>query len=179
VFDVSWQPSPTITTYDLRDSRLNQTAVTSIRFTAAVNEKEINEIAEQARNEDTFLHRRRQRFEMSLTLQGIYQHDQLLVLKFSIGNLSQLSYEANWTRLYISDKKVTKRSSVQELPIIPIYTDQLPSVAGESCGQWIIIIPKITIPDKKQLTFEMQEKSGGRHLTLTIKNRHLFKARKI
>jgi conjugative transposon TraN protein len=173
VFDVSWRPSPAITTYDLRQS---QTIGTPVLFNSTTNEKEVKEILEKVKIKDSFLHRSKRRFQMVLTLQGIYLHDQLLVLRFRIHNLSQLSYTANWTRLYISDKKLAKRSSVQELPVIPVYKDELPNITGESSQQWMIIIPKITIPNKKQLTFELQEKNGGRHLTLTIKNKHLFKA---
>lgn len=176
VFEVSWHPSPHITTYDLYESKHFQNENLPIQFTSSLNEKEIKEKVEKAKMKESFLHRTKRRFQISLTLQGIYQHEQLLILKFILNNHSRLSYQAGWARFYISDKKVGKRSSVQELCITPIYADELPDIAGDSSQQWMAVIPKTTIPDKKKLTFVLQEKNGGRHLTLTIKNRHLFKA---
>jgi hypothetical protein len=41
----------------------------------------------------------------------------------------------------------------------------------------VIIVPKFTIPDKKEFLIELFEKNGGRHLTLQIKNKHLLKAK--
>jgi conjugative transposon TraN protein len=176
VFEVSWHPSPNITTYDLHESKLMQNEVLPILLTSSMNEKEVKSIVEKAKIEASFLRRTKRRFQISLTLQGIYQHEQLLIVKFNVNNHSRLSYQAGWARFYISDKKVAKRSSVQELSIMPIYADELPDISGDSSLQWMAVIPKTTIPDKKKLTFVLQEKNGGRHLTLTIKNRHLFKA---
>jgi conjugative transposon TraN protein len=179
VFEVSWHPSPNISTYDLHESKLSSNEILPVQFTSSLNEKEIKEKVEKAKMEGPFLHRTKRRFQVSLTLQGVYQHEQLLILKYKLNNHSRLSYQAGWAHLYISDKKIAKRSSVQELSITPIYADELPDIAGDSSLQWIAVIPKTTIPDKKKMTFELQEKNGGRHLTLTIKNRHLFKARSI
>lgn len=176
VFEVSWHPSPNTTTYDLHGTKLTGNEVLPIQFTSSMNEKEIEEKVEKAKMEESFLHRTKRRYQIALTLQGIYQYEQLLILKFKLNNHSRLSYQAGWARFYISDKKVAKRSSVQELSISPIYADELPDVAGDSSLQWIAVIPKTTIPDKKKLTFELQEKNGGRHIALTIKNKHLFKA---
>lgn len=176
VFEVSWHPSPNITTYDLHESKLIRNEVLPIQFTSSLNEKEIKEKVAKAKVEGSFLHRTKRRYQIALTLKGIYQYKQLLILKFKLNNHSRLSYQAGWARFYISDKKVVKRSSVQDLSITPIYADELPAIAGDNSLEWIAVIPKTTIPDKKKLAFELQEENGGRHLTLTIKNKHLFKA---
>jgi Bacteroides conjugative transposon TraN protein len=179
VFLVIWNASPALTTYDLRDNRPDLAASSPNRYTTAINEKELNILVKTIRNQKGFLHRNRKRFQLKLSLLGIYTHNNILFIKFNVRNRSRLSYDAGWASLYIQDKKIARRSSIQQIPIVPVYMDELPFVDGNNQQQWVIAVPRITIPDKKQLTFELQEHNGGRHITITIRNKDLFKAKAI
>lgn len=43
----------------------------------------------------------------------------------------------------------------------------------------IYAIPKFTIPDAKLFVIELIEKDGGRHLSLSVRNRAIIKARPV
>jgi conjugative transposon TraN protein len=176
-FKVSYRPALSTLIYDLRGPAPQTGTFTSNLQIAPLNERELKTDLEKIQTDRKFLHVANRKFKIKLSLQGIYAHNNTIFLKFRVVNRSRLSYQAGWARLYIQDKKVARRSSVQQISIQPVYTDALPFLEGKAGQEWVIAIPQTTIPDKKQLTFELQEQNGGRHITLTIRNKDLFKAR--
>ncbi|GEP97689.1 DUF4138 domain-containing protein [Chitinophaga cymbidii] len=178
-FKVSWRPTLSTLTYDLREAALQTGTFAGNLEVAPLNERELKTGLEKIRTGRKFLHASNRKFKLKLSLQGIYAHNNTLFLKFRVVNRSRLSYQAGWASLYIQDIKVARRSSVQQIPIQPVYLDALPTLEGKSSQKWIVAIAKATIPDKKKLTLELQEQNGGRHVTLTIRNKDLFKARSL
>jgi hypothetical protein len=118
-------------------------------------------------------------YRMRLRLDNIDRSGPLLFLRFILSNQSSLDYTPDFLRLYIADLARAKRTSRQELAITPIYADTLPAIPGNASRSFIIAIPRITIPDHKQLRVELYEKNGGRSLSLMINNRELFRSRAI
>ncbi len=87
----------------------------------------------------------------------------------------------NSLHFQIIDKKTPKRTASQEIEQIPVYIsgDVYQTVSDKEDRVLIYAIPKFTIPEAKLLTIELQEKNGGRHLKLVLKNKHIMKAKKI
>jgi hypothetical protein len=61
--------------------------------------------------------------------------------------------------------------------IAPVYQDTLPSIDGFNSRQWVVMIPKMTIPVTKRMQLLINEKNGGRILTLEIHNKDLLRAK--
>jgi len=181
VFQVTYASAPEFYSYDLRSAAADSSTLKSIlkRPPNDINEKELAVIVEKVRTEANFLRRKKRKFHMKVHIEGLYIHNNILLVKFGFKNSSRLAYEAVWVNMYMQDKKVAQRSSVQRLPMQAIYMDELPDVEGDSGKDWILAIPKTTIPDNKELMFEMQEKNGSRNISITIKNRDILRAKSI
>lgn len=178
-FKVSYRPALSTLTYDLKVPAPQTGIFAGSLPIAPLNERDLKADLEKIKSGKKFIHISNRKFKLRLSLQGIYAHNNTVFLKFRVVNRSRLSYQAGWANLYIEDKKVARRSSVQQIPIPPKYTDALPFLEGKAGREWILAIPQTTIPDKKRMTFELQEQNGGRHITLTIRNRDLFKAKSL
>ena len=71
----------------------------------------------------------------------------------------------------VVDKKVAKRTVVQERPMIPLRTYKpLNEIGGKAIEQNVFLLYHFFIVDDKVLLIEIFEKNGGRHQTLQIKN---------
>lgn len=108
---------------------------------------------------------------------GIYIKNEVMFYQLSIENSSSVDYTIDFIRFYIRDKKKGKRTAVQEIELKPIYTvGNLNKVKGKSTSKLVFALDKFTIPDAKQLIAQINEKNGGRHFSIRIKNRHLMQA---
>jgi conjugative transposon TraN protein len=77
----------------------------------------------------------------------------------------------------IVDKKVAKRTAMQEQVIIPLRSyNQMVTIAGGKEERTVFTLPKFTIPNDKQLIVELMEKDGGRNQTLYVENADLVNA---
>ena len=84
-----------------------------------------------------------------------------------------------WTsfRFYIQDAKKRKKTAVQQLEQQPLFSFNRPEeVAALSSCDFTVALPKFTIPDKKVLIIEIQERNGGRHFYYKLKNKQLINA---
>lgn len=110
-------------------------------------------------------------------LSSIFVDDDLLLYKIELSNNSALKYEIENLRFFVRDKKNPKRTAIQETEIKPLHIlGDTNAVAPQSSHTFVFALPKMTIPDKKYLAVQVQEKNGGRHMTLKVRNRHLLKA---
>lgn len=116
-------------------------------------------------------------FQMKLELERIGLADHLLFFRFQITNLSNLDYSIDFVRLYIRDRQKAKRSSIQEIEILPVYQDTAYTIVGNSSIIRTVVVPAFTLADNKQFVVELFEKNGGRSVTLKLKNKSLFKAK--
>lgn len=117
------------------------------------------------------------KFGIETALKGIYIHNDLLYLHTSIKNSSNVSYDIDYIRFKVVDKKVAKRTAIQETQLHPIRTyNEITHIEGKSMERTIFALPKITIPDNKIIVVEIYEKNGGRHQTFKIQNKDLVDA---
>jgi len=119
-------------------------------------------------------------FRIQYLLKGIYAHNDLFFLHLHLKNTSTVSYDIDYITFKIVDKKVAKRTAMQEQVILPLRSfNQVTAVAGGQEERTVFTLPKFTIPNDKQLVIEMTERDGGRNQTLTVENTDLIRARTI
>lgn len=119
-------------------------------------------------------------FGIEFALCGIFCYNDLLFFNTEIKNTSDISFDVDFLVFKIVDKKVVKRTAIQETNMEPVRDyNYLTSVKGKESESTVFAFQKFTIPDKKQLVVELFEKNGGRHQRFIVKNGDLVKARTI
>ena len=119
-------------------------------------------------------------FGIQFVLKGIYIHNGKYYFHTELRNRTNVPFEIDFINFKVVDKKVAKRTVVQERPLTPLRTYKpLDGIAGKSTEQNVFLLDQFTIADDKVLLIEIFEKNGGRHQTLQVENSDLIKARLI
>ncbi len=119
-------------------------------------------------------------FGVQFILKGIYIHNGKYYFHTELRNRTNVPFEIDFINFKVVDKKVAKRTVVQERPLTPLRTYKpLDGIAGKSTEQNVFLLDQFTIADDKVLLIEIFEKNGGRHQTLQVENSDLIKARLI
>lgn len=120
------------------------------------------------------------RFGIQHTLKGLYTHNGLLYFHLQLKNSSNVPFNVDFITFKVVDKKVAKRTAIQEQVIIPLRAyNNLQVIGGKQTVRTVFTLPKFTLPDDKQLVIELNEQSGGRHQAFTIENADLVRAKVI
>ena len=120
------------------------------------------------------------RFSIQYTLKGIYTHNGLLYFHMQLKNSSNVPFDVDYITFKIVDKKVAKRTAIQEQVIMPLRAhNNLTYIGGKKTERCVFTLQKFTIPDDKQLIIELNEKEGGRHQSFTVENADLVRAKVI
>lgn len=120
------------------------------------------------------------RFGIQHTLKGVYTHNGLLYFHLQLKNSSNVSFNIDFITFKIVDKKVAKRTAIQEQVIWPLRAyNNLMVIGGKRTERTIFTLPKFTIPDDKMLVIELNEQEGGRHQRFTVDNADLVRAKVI
>ena len=119
-------------------------------------------------------------FGIQFILKGIYIHNGKYYFHTELGNRTNVPFQIDFINFKVVDKKIAKRTVVQERQMIPLRTYKpLDGINGKSTEQNVFLLDQFTITDDKVLLIEIFEKNGGRHQTLQIENSDLIKARLI
>ncbi len=119
-------------------------------------------------------------FGIQYLLRGIYTHNGLLYFHTQIKNSSNVPFEVDFVTFKIVDKKVMKRTAIQEQVIFPLRAYNYATVvAGNKEERTVFTLDKFTIPADKVLVVELNEKSGGRHQSFIVENEDIVRARVI
>lgn len=119
-------------------------------------------------------------FGIQFLLKGIYTHNGLLYFHTEIKNSSNVPFDVDYIIWKIVDKKVAKRTAIQEQVIQPLRTQNLVmNIDGNTSERTVWTMDKFTMPDDKCLVVELSEKNGGRHQSFVIENTDLVRARVI
>ena len=120
------------------------------------------------------------RFGIQYTLKGIYTHNGLLYFHMQLKNSSNVPFGVDYITFKIVDKKVAKRTAIQEQVIMPLRAhNNLTLIGGKRTERVVFTLPKFTIPDDKHLVIELNEKEGGRHQSFVVENADLVRAKVI
>ena len=117
------------------------------------------------------------RFGVQYLLKSIYTHNGLLYFHTQIRNGSNVPFDVDFITFKIVDKKVAKRTAIQEQVIFPLRAyNYATRVAGKKDERTVFTMAKFTIPDGKCLVVELNEKNGGRHQSFIVENEDLVRA---
>lgn len=85
-------------------------------------------------------------------------------------NRTEINYTIDFMRWYIQDAKKSKKTAIQQLEQNILFTFDLPEeIPAHTEKTFTVAVNKLTIPDKKRLVIEIQEKNGGRHFFFKLK----------
>jgi conjugative transposon TraN protein len=120
------------------------------------------------------------RFGIQYTLKGLYAHNGLLYFHTQLKNASHVPFSVDYISFKIVDKKVAKRTAIQEQVIYPLRAyNNVQEIGGKTTERTVFTLPKFTIPDDKHLLVELHEKQGGRHQSFFVENAELVGAKEI
>jgi conjugative transposon TraN protein len=120
------------------------------------------------------------KYGIQALLKGVYINNNLLYLHTVLRNYSDVSFDIDYVRFKVIDKKVAKRTAMQENNIEPVRTfNRLSTIDGKATVRNVFVLPKLTLPDDKVLVVEFYEKGGARHQSFRIENTDLVAAKTI
>lgn len=119
-------------------------------------------------------------YGIQFLLKGIFIHNGKYYFHSELRNKSNVPYQIDFVTFKIIDKKVAKRTVVQERLIEPLRVYKpLTIVEGKHSDQNIFLLDQFTVSDDKALHIEIFEKNGGRVQVLQVENSDLVNAQVI
>ncbi len=131
-------------------------------------------------NERRIKHLGCKRFGIQMLLKGLYVHDGLYYFHTQVCNSSNVAFDVDFIRFKVVDKKIVKRTAIQETVLTPVrsYNEET-VIEGQSTVRTVYVLPKFTIPDNKLLLVELFEKNGGRHQVIRMEGTDIERAETI
>lgn len=121
-----------------------------------------------------------QKNAIKFTIDNVFISGGKLAFKFTVENRSYVTYDIDYMKFYIIDRKHSKESASQEIECTPIFLNNYQeSVKGKKKHTYVVCFDKFTIPDKKYFIIEINEKNGGRHIFYRINNETIENADKL
>jgi hypothetical protein len=116
-------------------------------------------------------------WDMRVSVAGIYIKGNTIYYQLRLDNQSPIDYDIDFLRCYIRDRRQVKRTASQENELKPLYVaGNSTHITANSSSAVVIALEKLTVPDAKYLAIELNEKNGGRHLMLRVRNSKIMKA---
>ena len=121
------------------------------------------------------------RYGLQTLLTGIYiDSEGWLYFGIEMRNDSRIPFDIDHIRMYVRDKRLPRRTAVQDIEIVPVRRlPPLSEIDTGKTGRTVWAIPKMTIPDGKALHIDIYERGGGRHQSLRVENRDILAAKPI
>ena len=120
--------------------------------------------------------------DMLFGLYGVFIKRDVIMFHYNLENSSNIDYEIDFIKVYISDEKKDKKIAQQEEELTPLYTytanDNM-TIHGNSSKSLVYFFKRFTIPKKRILYIEAFEKNGGRHIRFKISNKQILKAKQL
>lgn len=117
------------------------------------------------------------RFGVQFILKSIYTNNGLLYFHTELKNTSNIAFDVDYISFKIVDKKVVKRTAMQEQVLEPLRAQNYVTVVnGKKSERTVFALEKFTIPDDKQLVIEVAEKEGGRNQSFVVENGDIVRA---
>ena len=117
------------------------------------------------------------RFGVQFILKSIYTNNGLLYFHTELKNTSNIAFDIDYISFKIVDKKVVKRTAIQEQVLEPLRAQNYVTVVnGKKSERTVFALEKFTIPDDKLLVIEVAEKEGGRNQSFVVENGDIVRA---
>ena len=136
----------------------------------------LSDIYRQNRADVKGIHTRK--YGVELEVRGIYVHNDVIYLHVQIANNTNISFEVDYRRFVVADRKAAKRTAQQQRIIEPLRVCNDPSIVrGHQRQRIVFALPKLTLEEDKILLLEIAEKDGARHQCLEISGKELLGAK--
>src|SRR5690606_20818125 len=100
---------------------------------------------------------------IGLQLQKMVYKGSDAYLVMEVTNRSEIAYEVDFLNVYMVSGNKGKKASFQKLEMEPVHTHNMPSkVYNGQRVQFVFVLPKFVLGDKKKLQLELQEVKGSR-----------------
>lgn len=166
-FQVCYNPEPSSLAYDFNSTGKERTVV----LTDHERADQINALASAAYHDRNRISLKESDYDITLSITGMFVSDDHFFYRITVANESNISYDLDQLRFFVKDQKRSKRTASQETEIVPLSFWQLPGkVTAQGMKTFVAVLPKFTIPDRKNLYLQLTEKSGGRHLQMKVRN---------
>lgn len=185
-FDVFYNPNPYTMNYDLLDmqegkkrNKTNDALFEELGFNPpSLTERLLEKIYQS--NERSLKHIAFKSYGITSLLNGIFIHQGKFYFHIEIRNKSNIPFTVDYITFKIMDKRVMKRTVVQEKPVTVIRSYRHDEhVAGNSSERNVYLLAQFTMSKDKVLLIELFEKNGSRHQVLKVENRDLVNAKVI
>lgn len=175
-FTVSYSDTPSTQTMTIVSNAADENL---ILVKDAINEREVESDSRAVLNQQVSGKvDQRIKFQLVLSLEDIFIHDDILYYRILVRNKSSINFDVKSLKFIIQDKKKVKRTSSQELELVPLYvSNNSETVNGYASKTMVYAIRKFTIPDGKALHINLFEENGGRNLSLKVDNKDILKAK--
>lgn len=128
-------------------------------------------------NDRKIRHLGSKRFGIQFSVKGIYTYNGILYVHTQTKNSSNVPFDTDFIKFKIIDKKVPKRTAIQETVLDAVRSyNEVVEVGGKATIRTVYALPKFTIPDDKILLVELYEKNGGRHQSIRVENADIVNA---
>lgn len=136
----------------------------------------LSDIYRQNRADVKGIHTRK--YGVEVEVRGIYVHNDVIYLHVQIANNTNISFEVDYRRFVVADRKAAKRTAQQQRIIEPLRVCNDPSIVrGHQRQRIVFALPKLTLEEGKILLLEIAEKDGARHQYLEISSKELLGAK--
>ena len=136
----------------------------------------LSDIYRQNRADVKGIHTRK--YGVEVEVRGIYVHNDVIYLHVQIANNTNISFEVDYRRFVVADRKAAKRTAQQQRTIEPLRVCDDPSIVrGHQRQRIVFALPKLTLEEGKILLLEITEKDGARHQHLEISSKELLGAK--
>lgn len=136
----------------------------------------LSDIYRQNRADVKGIHTRK--YGVELEVRGIYVHNDVIYLHVQIANDTNISFEVDYRRFVVADRKAAKRTAQQQRIIEPLRVCNDPLIVrGHQRQRIVFALPKLTLEEDKILLLEIAEKDGARHQYLEISSKELLEAK--
>ena len=136
----------------------------------------LSDVYRQNRADVKGIHTRK--YGVEVEVRGIYVHNDVIYLHVQIANNTNISFEVDYRRFVVADRKAAKRTAQQQRIIEPLRVcNDLSIVRGHQRQRIVFALPKLTLEEDKILLLEIAEKDGARHQCLEISSKELLGAK--
>lgn len=175
-FTLNYSEEPAVQNLTLVDERPQQGGIhfSSEKFNVA----DVRFYSEMvALEKNNMVNKKDEKFGITMLLNGIYIHDNVIYYRIKLSNNTHISYDIDQLRFFIRDQKKAKRTASQEIEVTPVHIEgDVKQISGKTQQVVVFALPKFTIPDQKYLAIQLMEKNGGRHLSLKVRNNIIIKS---
>jgi len=120
---------------------------------------------------------------IKIRLNTIFLKNDALFFEIQVTNKTNMAYDVESFNFWITDKRQTKATNVQEYQVFPQYQrNKVLRIPGKMTVREVFVMEKMILPDQRILKIELGEKAlgnTGRKLSFNLKNRDILKARKL